>query len=50
MTYLLNDKQYVAVAVGRPTVIPGYIGGDMGKAMVDATPPGGMVVAFSLSE
>ncbi len=50
MTYLLHDKQYLAVAVGRPTVAPGYIGGDMGKAMVDATPAGGMVVAFSLSE
>ena len=50
LTYLLNDQQYVAVAVGRPTVIPGFVGGDLGKAMVDATPPGGMVVAFSLSE
>ncbi len=50
LTYLLNDQQYVAVAVGRPTVIPGFVGGDLGKAMVDATPAGGMVVAFSLSE
>ena len=50
MTYLLNDQQYVAVTVGRPTIILGYIGGDLGKAMVDATPAGGMVVAFSLPE
>ncbi len=48
MTYLVNGKQYVAVAVGRPTVIPGFIGGDLGKQMVDATPAGGSLVAFSL--
>ena len=48
MTYSLNDRQYVAVAVGRPTVAPGYIGGDLGKEMVDATPAGGMVVVFAL--
>ncbi len=50
MTYLLNDRQYVAVAVGRPSVAPAYIGGDIGKKMLDATPAGGMVVAFSLAE
>ena len=50
MTYLLDDKQYIALTVGRPTVIPAFIGGDLGKAVVDATPAGGMVVAFSLPE
>ena len=50
MTYLLNDRQYVAVAVGRPSVAPAYIGGEIGKKMLDATPAGGMVVAFSISE
>jgi len=48
MTYRIDGEQYVALTVGRPTVIPGFVGGDMGKAMVDATPAGGYLVAFKL--
>lgn len=48
MTYQIDGKQYVALTVGRPTVIPGFVGGDLGKQMVDATPPGGMLVVFEL--
>ena len=50
MTYAVDGKQYVAYTVGRPTVIPGFVGGDMGKQMVDATPAGGMLVVFALPE
>lgn len=50
MTYAIDGTQYVAVTVGRPTVIPGFVGGDMGKAMVDATPAGGSLVVFMLDD
>lgn len=48
MSYSIDGEQYVAVTVGRPTVIPGFVGGDMGKKMVEATPAGGSLVVFKL--
>lgn len=45
MTYQVDGKQYMAVTVGRPTVIPG---GELGKQMVEATPASGIVIAFNL--
>jgi PQQ-dependent dehydrogenase (methanol/ethanol family) len=50
MTYAVDGKQYVAYTVGRPTVIPGFVGGDLGKQMVEETPAGGMLVVFALPE
>lgn len=50
MTYSIDGTQYVAVTVGRPTVIPGFVGGDLGKEMVAATPAGGSLVVFKLDE
>lgn len=50
MTYSVDGTQYVAVTVGRPTVIPGFVGGDLGKKMVDATPAGGSLVVFKLGD
>lgn len=50
MTYELDGTQYVALTVGRPTVIPGFVGGALGRSMVEATPAGGMLVVFELSE
>ncbi|MGI9175906.1 MAG: PQQ-dependent dehydrogenase, methanol/ethanol family [Rhodothermales bacterium] len=50
MTYEIDGKQYVAVTVGRPTVIPGFVGGDLGKQMVEATPAGALLVVFELPE
>jgi outer membrane protein assembly factor BamB len=50
MTYSIDGEQYVAVTVGRPTVIPGFVGGELGKQMVDATPAGGSLVVFKLDQ
>lgn len=50
MTYSIDGEQYVAVTVGRPTVIPGFVGGDLGKQMVAATPAGGSMVVFKLDQ
>ncbi len=48
MTYDISGKQYVAIVEGRPTVIPGFIGGKMGEDMVKATPAGGKVSVYAL--
>lgn len=48
MTYDIGGKQYVAIVEGRPTVIPGFIGGKMGEDMVKATPAGGKVSVYAL--
>lgn len=48
MTYSVDGKQYVAVVEGRPTVIPGFVGGEMGENMVNATPAGGKVLVYAL--
>lgn len=50
MTYSIDGEQYVAVTVGRPTVIPGFVGGDLGKQMVAETPAGGSLVVFKLDQ
>jgi glucose dehydrogenase len=48
MTYEVDGKQYVAIVEGRPTVIPGFLGGKMGEDMVKATPAGGKISVFAL--
>jgi alcohol dehydrogenase (cytochrome c) len=48
MTYEVDGKQYVAIVEGRPTVIPGFVGGKMGEDMVKATPAGGKISVFAL--
>jgi len=48
MTYSVNGKQYVAIVTGRPTVIPGFVGGKLGEEMVKATPAGGTLLVFGL--
>jgi PQQ-dependent dehydrogenase (methanol/ethanol family) len=48
MTYEVEGKQYVAIVEGRPTVIPGFLGGKMGEDMVKATPAGGKISVFAL--
>ena len=48
MTYDVDGKQYVAVVEGRPTVIGGFIGGELGENMVKATPAGGKVLVYAL--
>jgi alcohol dehydrogenase (cytochrome c) len=50
MTYAVDGKQYVAIVAGRPTVIPGFIGGEMGEAIVNATPAGGKIMVFGIGE
>lgn len=50
MTYSVDGTQYVALTVGRPTVIPGFVGGELGRQMVEATPAGGSLVVFKLDE
>jgi alcohol dehydrogenase (cytochrome c) len=49
MTYEVDGKQYVAILEGRPSVIPGFLGGDLGKAMVAATPAGGKITVYALN-
>ena len=49
MTYEVDGKQYVAIVEGRPTVIPGFVGGKMGEDMVKATPAGGKISVFALN-
>lgn len=49
MTYEVDGKQYVAILEGRPTVIPGFVGGKMGEDMVKATPAGGKISVFALN-
>ncbi|PCH73133.1 MAG: PQQ-dependent dehydrogenase, methanol/ethanol family [Flavobacteriaceae bacterium] len=48
MTYSIDGVQYVAVLEGRPSVIPGFVGGEMGEKMVEATPAGGKIFVFAL--
>jgi alcohol dehydrogenase (cytochrome c) len=48
MTYQVDGKQYVAILEGRPTVIPGFVGGKMGEDMVKATPAGGKITVYAL--
>jgi len=50
ITYEVDGKQYVAVVTGRPTIIPGFIGGKLGEEMVKATPAGGSVLVFALPQ
>jgi hypothetical protein len=49
MTYEVDGKQYVAILEGHPSVIPGFVGGDLGKAMVAATPAGGKITVYALN-
>ncbi|MBC8153357.1 MAG: PQQ-binding-like beta-propeller repeat protein, partial [Bacteroidetes bacterium] len=50
MTYSVDGKQYVAVVTGRPTIIPGFIGGKLGEDIVKATPAGGSLLVFALQQ
>ncbi len=50
MTYASGGKQYVAVVDGRPTVIPGFIGGELAEEMTTATPAGGTLYVFALPD
>ncbi len=50
MTYAVEGQQYVAVTVGRPTGMPGVFGAELGGAMVEATPPAGMLQVFALPD
>ncbi len=49
ITYSVDGKQYVAIVDGRPSVIPGFIGGDLGEQIVEATPAGGTVHVFAIN-
>jgi PQQ-dependent dehydrogenase (methanol/ethanol family) len=50
MTYASGGKQYVSVVDGRPTVIPGFIGGELAEEMTTATPAGGTLYVFALPD
>ncbi len=50
MTYMVDGKQYVAIVDGRPTVIPGFIGGDIAENMISATPAGGKLHVYALPD
>ena len=47
ITYSIEGKQYVAIVVGRTASIPAFLG-DVGKAMVAASPEGGALFVFTL--
>lgn len=46
-TFMIDGKQYIAIVVGRTVTIPAFIGA-AGKAIINATPEGGMMFVFSL--
>lgn len=50
ITYSIDGRQYLAVVSGRPTIIPGFIGGKMGEDIVKATPAGAALHVFALPE
>ncbi len=47
MTYVLDGKQYLAVASGRTFTIPAFLG-PIGEQMVKASPEGGTLFVFQL--
>ena len=47
VTYTLGGKQYLAVVAGRTKGPPSFFG-KIGQRVIDASPEGGMVVAFEL--
>jgi alcohol dehydrogenase (cytochrome c) len=49
MTYEIDGKQYVAIVEGRPSVIPGFMGGKMADDIAKTTPAGGKISVFALN-
>jgi alcohol dehydrogenase (cytochrome c)/methanol dehydrogenase (cytochrome c) subunit 1 len=47
VTYLADGKQYIAVVAGRLVGPPSFFG-EIGQRVIDASPTGGVVVAFEL--
>jgi glucose dehydrogenase len=47
VTHLADGKQYIAVVAGRLVGPPSFFG-EIGQRVIDASPTGGVVVAFEL--
>ena len=48
ITYMVGGKQYVAVVAGRLVGPPSFLG-EIGVRVMDASPVGGLVIAFELA-
>lgn len=49
ITYMVDGKQYLAVVAGRIKGPPSFLG-KIGQRVIDASPEGGIVVAFELAQ